>query len=347
MANTFYGKNGACRIYDSTRGRDLSQSAPKEIHVTTEVGGVHTDQTANALNPSAGTFTILALAANHVYIGNKFKFGKVTLDLLSIASADGGLLVVEYWNGTTWVPVTNLVDGTAVSGNTMRQDGSISFLEPADWATNDVPATGTALYYIRMNTTANTATDAVAELVEVSSGQYYEVVFHQMNLTAPEGNARPEEIPRMNRMQLDANTHYIQGTDEVILQPPPQLTFSAWLDSVHNKTALAQALACGNPNIATWNKPGISTKTDTKLPAGLTGTEYNTPLFTDPTKKAVCVQAKWDDLAGSGIMREYNEVYIPSGSVTLNEAPDSVTLQLTGGIYGSVKSDLNVFGYRY
>jgi len=347
MANSYYGKNGALRLYDSTKARDLSQSGPKEVHITTEVGAVHTDRTADALNPTSGTFSILALAADHVYIGNLFPFSKVTVDLLSVASADGGVLVVQYWNGTIWTAVTSLIDGTAIGGNTMRQDGTIEFNVPTNWVVNDVPASGTTLYYIRINTTSNTGTDAVAQLIEPSSGQYYELVFSQMNLTAPEGNQRPEEILRLNRGQLDANAHYIQGLDDPIVQPPPQITFSAWLDSVHNKATLATVLACGDPNTANWPKVGISTKTDTQLPSGLTGALTTAPPFTDPTKKAICAQVMWDDLNGSKIFREYNECYIPSGSVTLTEAPDSVTLQLTGGVYGAVRSDLNTFGYRW
>lgn len=347
MASTYYGKNGALRIYDSTRGRDLSQSGPKQIHVATEIASVYADITANMLNPSAGTNTILAVATNHVYVGNLFPFSKITVDLSSIASADGGVLVVQYWNGTTWASVANLVDGTAVTANTMRQDGTIQWDVPTNWVANDNPATGTNLYYIRMHTTTNTGTDAVAELIEPSSGQYYEVVFATMNLTAPEGNNRPEEIIRLNRGQLDAMSHYIQGLDDPILQPPPQIQFSALLDSIYNKLALPKVLACEDANITTWPSSGISTKTDTQLPAGLTGTLVNTPPFTDPTKKAVCVQVMWDDLAGSRIFREYNEVHIPSGGVTLTEAPDSLTLQLTGGIYGSIRSDLTNFGYRW
>ena len=167
-----------------------------------------------------------------------------------------------------------------------------------------------------------------------------------MNLTAPEGHRRPDEIVRMNRIQLDADTHYIQGTDEAIVEPQ-DLTFSAWLDSVHNKSALPKALSCEAAGIATWPNEGVSTKGRSQLPAGLTGVMVYTPLFTDPTKKAVCIQAMWDDLAGSSVFREYNEVHIPSANVTLTEGPDNVTLQLTGAIYGSIRDDITNFGNRW
>lgn len=346
MPVTFYGKNGRLRLYDSTKGRDLSQSGPKEVHISNEVSSVHNNITANMLDPNAGTNTILAVASDHVYVGNLFPFSRITVDLSSLASADGGALVLQYWNGSTWVAVGNLVDGTAVGGNTMRQDGVISFDDPANWAINDVPAAGTNLFYIRMHSTSNFGTDPVAQLIEPSSGQFYEVVFAAMNLTAPEGRNRPEEMIRLNRGRLDSAGHYIQGLDDPIVEPMP-LSFAALLDSIYNKAALAKVLACQNAGITTWPKVGISTKTDTQIPAGLTGTLVSTPAFTDPSKKAICVQAVWDDLNGERVFREYNECHIPSGSVTLTEAPDSVTLQLEGGIYGSIRDDLTNFGYRW
>jgi hypothetical protein len=343
---TYYGKNGALRIYDSTSGRDLSLSAPIEVAVYKESGGVYTNITTNAVDPDAGTETILPISTDRVYFGSKFPFSRIAIDLSTPASADGGVLIVQYWNGSSFVAVSNLNDTTKVGLNSLRQDGSLTWDIPTDWATSDDPSLGTSLYYVRIRLTNNTATDAIIQLLEPASGQYYEVVFSEMNLSAPEGTNRPEEIIRMNRGQLDSNAHYIQGLDDPIVEPKT-LTFSALLDSVYNKSALPKALSCEAAGIATWPNAGISTKGDTELPAGLTGTMVFTPLFTDPTKKAVCIQARWSDVNASSVFREYNEVHIPSGSVTLQEGPDRVTLQLTGGIYGSIRDDLTNFGYRH
>lgn len=342
---TYYGKNGKLRIYDSTKGRDLSQSAPVEVSVQTEASAVFGDITANALDPDAGTETILASNADHVYIGNLFPFSRLDVKLDSPASADGGDVVVEYWNGA-WTPVQRLNDTTKVGANTFRQDGALSWDVPIDWVANDEPSLGTNLYWVRIHTTNSVGNEPVIELLEPASGQYYEVVFAEMNLVAPEGANRPEELIRMNRGQLDSNAHYIQGLDDPIVEPQ-QLTFSALLDSVWNKSALPKALSCENAGIPTWPKAGISTKGDSQLPAGLTGTMVNTPLFTDPTKKAVCIQAEWTDVTGSSVFREYNETHIPSAGVTLQEGPDRVVLQLTGGIYGSIRDDITNLGYRW
>ena len=343
---TYYGKNGILRVYDSTSGGDLSQSGPKQVHISNEVSSVHSNITANMLDPDTGTATILAVNTDRVYIGQLFQFSKVRITLDTVASADGGALVVEYWNGTSWTAASNIVDGTAIGANTMRDDGIVGWDIPSNWVINDPPSTGTNLYYVRLSTTNSVATDPIAEVVEPISSQFITVLFSSMNLTGPFGRGRPEEIVRMNRGQLDEYTHYVQGLDDPI-EAPVRVTWSCLLESGVNKTALMSALACGNAGItATWPLTGISTKTDSRLPAGLTGVLYNTPPFTDPTKKTVCVQAVWDDRTGSRVFRQWHEAYFDPQAQSINEAPDSVTINLSADIYGAIDDDIQALGYE-
>ena len=342
----FFGKNGDLVILDSTRGRDLTITGPKKVHVSKEVSAVHADISVDMLNPAAGTTAILAISTDRVYVGQNFRFSSIQIDLASVASADGGLLVLEYWNGA-WTPIVDFFDGTAIGGHTMRQDGSVIFDIPAGWVKNDAPAAGTTLFYVRIRTTNSVATDPVAELIEPASGQYFTVWFADVNLNAPEGHARPEEMIRSNRGRLDPDLHYIQGPDDAIMQPVP-LSFSAKLDSSVNRTALLEALIGGAPALTdAWPNATISTKTDTFLRSGLTGDLVRTPPFTDPTKKTVCLQGIWKDLAGARIGREYNEVFIDPRNITLQEAMDGVTLSVEGSVYGDIRGDLLRFGYRY
>ena len=148
-------------------GRDYSVTGPKEIHLSDHTGG-HTDITAPMLNLTAGVQAICKTSADHVHVGLLHKFNRIVVDLDTLASADGGIAVVKYWNGTADANVAGLVDGTAVGGNTLRQDGVITFTMPTDWYKNDEPAAGTNLYYITLATTANTGTDAVAQSIEPS-----------------------------------------------------------------------------------------------------------------------------------------------------------------------------------
>jgi hypothetical protein len=150
-------------------GRDFSIGAPKEVHVAKFVSpATFSDDTSILLDPAAGTVAILEDNADFVYVGLKNRFNKITVDLTVLASADGGALVVEYWNGTAWVPVAGLSDGTAVGANTMRVDGDVSFTMPSAtaWKKNDPPTTGTNLFYVRMAITNTPATAPTVELVE-------------------------------------------------------------------------------------------------------------------------------------------------------------------------------------
>jgi len=162
-------------------GRSLSIANPKEIHVSNYIGS-HADVTAAMLDLVSSTATICTTNAAYVYVGQLYKFGLVTIDLTAtVASADGGVMVVEYWNGSTWTAVAGLVDGTAITGNTLRQDGSVTFTIPSDWAKGDgngitspeVPL----LYFVRFRTTTSTGTDAIAQSIVPSrtisaTGQY-------------------------------------------------------------------------------------------------------------------------------------------------------------------------------
>lgn len=342
---TYYGKNGILRVYDSTAGADLSQSGPKQIHVSNEVSSSHNDVTANMLDPDAGTETILAVNTDRIYIGQVFEFSKVRITLESVASADGGALVVEYWNGS-WTAVGTLVDGTAVGANTMQDDGVVSWDIPTDWVKNDPALTGTSLYYVRMRSTTSIGTDPVARVIEPISGQFVTVIFSEMNLTGPFGRGRPEEILRLNRGQLDFNAHYVQGLDDPI-EAPVRVTWSCLLESGVNKNALLDAIQCKNANLTdSWPLTGISTKTDSSLPSGLTGVLYRTPPFTDPSKKAVCVQGMWDDRTGSRIFRQWHEAYFDPQAQTINEAPDRVTINLSADIYGAIDDNIMALGYE-
>jgi hypothetical protein len=122
------------------------------------------------------------------------------------------------------------------------------------------------------------------------------------------------------------------------------------MDSTYNAEALTKALQGGTPGLPTWPLATVSTKTDSQLPAGLNGALVNTPPFTDPTKKTVCIQMLWmvdlDVDPTTRAWREYNELLCTAGAITLQEAADGVTLSVNAQCYGDIRTDLDRFGYR-
>lgn len=80
---------------------------------------------------------ILSTGTDHIYIGSARIFARI-LARISTASQQpaGNPLTSEYWNGTTWSPLTvadNTSDGQATA-STLSYSGAISFTSPADWS---------------------------------------------------------------------------------------------------------------------------------------------------------------------------------------------------------------------
>lgn len=175
--------------------------------------------------------------------------------------------------------------------------------------------------------------------------KYITLRFSEMNLTVPEGANRPEEMLRLNRGQLDANAHYIQGLDDPITEPV-QMTTSFRLESGTNKELVHEFLGLrfASGQDVTWNAGSgnvalITTKgTSVGRPSGLTGALVVLPQFTDLKKKCVNCEGLWDDLTGSKIGRQLSEVYFRPGEQSLNESPDAVMVNLNGLVYGSINS---------
>ena len=84
--------------------------------------------------------TLFQNNSDYVYIrcyGQEYLFNEIKLikdEITGIGERtdgyyvqDAGRLIVEYWNGSDWQEVENLEDGTAVGGNTLAQDGTITW----------------------------------------------------------------------------------------------------------------------------------------------------------------------------------------------------------------------------
>jgi len=172
---------------------------------------------------------------------------------------------------------------------------------------------------------------------------YAKVKFATMNLTSPEGAGRPDEVARMNRGNLDANFHYVQGPDNPITEPF-NVTFSFFLESGSTAKELIQkfiGLRFASGQDATWQAPDstalVTTKGTSQRAAGLTGTGDTMPLFTDPKKVCVNVEVVWDEGANDA-GRRYQEVWFSPPDQSINEAPDGITCNLSGRCYGAVTS---------
>ncbi len=122
-----------------------------------EDGGVQTDETPAAQNPTQNDLTLLPSAPavdDAYYFGRAKRFDVVWLN---IGTQGDGVWVIswEYWNGAAWSALSDLVDNTngftALIG--LRD---VSFTRPGDWATANVGGVP-GLYWIRARVSSFTS----------------------------------------------------------------------------------------------------------------------------------------------------------------------------------------------
>lgn len=78
------------------------------------------------------TLSSLATLANGeaFYLGADVPFGGAAVDMSAAVNGNNSVLLVEYWNGTTWVSLS-ATDGTTSGGKTFAQDGLVTWTQPA------------------------------------------------------------------------------------------------------------------------------------------------------------------------------------------------------------------------
>lgn len=131
--------------------------------VQEEDGGVFTDRTTEASdsNPNDVGQVAMTVVNDAIYFGHSNKYGEMTVDVGTIRV--GGTIVLEYWNGTSWISITtadnDLQDDTIAF--TVLGENIITFSAPSNWVKGDPDSGGTALgefYYTRVRVTSTLTT---------------------------------------------------------------------------------------------------------------------------------------------------------------------------------------------
>ena len=119
-------------------------------------GGVFTDESIAARTQTADDMTLLpatAAVGDAYYFGLALEFEFLEVDITTPGTGDW-VLVWEYWNGASWVALSNVADesnGFKVSG-----PQRIAFDAPVGWATTAV--NGRTAYYVRARVDSVTTT---------------------------------------------------------------------------------------------------------------------------------------------------------------------------------------------
>lgn len=146
---------------DQTTSKTISPTRKYDLQIVVsgavaDDGGVQTDETAAAQNPTANDMTLLPAvpAVNDAYyFGHAKKFDVM---ILNIGTQGAGVwtIVWEYWNGTAWAALANLVDGT---DSFIAPAGicEVTFSRPGDWALTTILTMN--LHWIRARVSSYTS----------------------------------------------------------------------------------------------------------------------------------------------------------------------------------------------
>lgn len=122
------------------------------------------EETRILQDPEGSDLSIDTTANPFFYMGF---FGKFAFRHFNFATAatSAVTLTIEYWDGTAWAAVDDVVDQT----NGFRQSGFVSWVNQDDWKTTTVtPIDDTELYWIRM-TLAGSDTISLRSVLNVFS----------------------------------------------------------------------------------------------------------------------------------------------------------------------------------
>lgn len=114
----------------------------------------------SAANADWQIFPTAEVATDYVTLGFAEQFPKVTFDNLNGTAGVGGVVVWEYWNGTTWVALTGVTDGTTGFTAAVANGQALTFTVPSDWAKQVLNGSAN-LYYIRARITTVYTTNPV------------------------------------------------------------------------------------------------------------------------------------------------------------------------------------------
>lgn len=123
-----------------------------------EDGGVFTDETTEANEATSDDMTLFpavpAAGVDRYNIGAESPFGRVDFDISTVGTGTY-TVVFEYFNGTSFVALSGVVDGTT----NFKTSGlnSVSFTIPSDWAETTIDGQG-PFFFIRAEIQAGTVT---------------------------------------------------------------------------------------------------------------------------------------------------------------------------------------------
>lgn len=140
----------------------INRRVIRTIRGTTEI-------TSLVSNPHGTQYGFEFLSSEFLYVGYHGKFAARYFQMLT-GNNNASVLTVEYWDGSQWAGVDDLVDQTSAGGKTFAQSGFVSWQNKEDWAARSLAGIDTdiELYWVRLTVSSdlsnNTAMHAILDL---------------------------------------------------------------------------------------------------------------------------------------------------------------------------------------
>ena len=220
--------------YFGMHGRKLEEGVGGCIH---DDGGVLTGETGDANDPDVNDVTLLATpmtVGDALYIGYRYRFGSTRIKYST--RGDGvGVVAWEYWDGATWAPLPQVVDGT---DNFTKPAGTydVSWLTPAGWVKTDV--LGLTLFWVRARVSAVTTAGTAAttgDQIWINSDQEFSLTdLVKVELRRPDGELHTtvlhpvkyaqardfQDINRLARLHINQPVALLENHRLVVMARP-------------------------------------------------------------------------------------------------------------------------------
>lgn len=186
---TYLEENGASRMEDGDKrvifvGRFGTKDWDQVWQVDDDAGPAFVDITADtndADGPDADPFPATEAIDDYCAFGLEVKFNQVRINIGT--SGIGGVVAWEYWNGSSWTALANVVDAAIGFTATPPDTYDVTFDHPSDWAT--LSLNGETQFYVRARvTTVYSTNPAMNQARAMDFADDYDIGYYEK----PAGN---------------------------------------------------------------------------------------------------------------------------------------------------------------
>lgn len=183
LAITTGGTGGKATVLTITGGLG---TGPVGTVSLTDVG---TGYTTGAGKATSGYVPVgLVATQDYLYLGYSYPFFGFNSNQAGVAQSVVATMIVEFWNGSSWASVDNLVDGTKGGGlQPFSTTGTVYWDYPASWV--KVAYNSQSLYWVRVSSATSLLAGAQITRLQYRKGNQYKVIASYEDVAVQARNA--------------------------------------------------------------------------------------------------------------------------------------------------------------